>query len=52
MTSLSGLNSDQALDDDDGESDPDVPYIPGTKAKLLKSRVHETRSRFLSPFYG
>lgn len=52
VTSLSGLNSDQVLEDDDGELDPDVPCIPGIKAKLLKSRVHETCPRFLSPFYG
>ena len=31
VTSLSGLISVQVSDDDDGESDPDVPCIPGTK---------------------
>lgn len=32
VTSLSGLISVKVSDDDDGESDPDVPCIPGTKA--------------------
>jgi hypothetical protein len=36
VTSLSGLNSDQALDYDDGEPDPDVPYMPRTKAKHIE----------------
>jgi hypothetical protein len=37
VTSLSGLVSVQVSDDDDdGESDPDVPCIPGTKAQTIE----------------
>ena len=52
VTSLSGLISIQVLEDDDGESYPDINItcIWNQSLTLLKSRVHETCPRFLSPF--
>jgi hypothetical protein len=51
VTNLPGLISVQVSgDNNDGESNPNVPYIPKPKLKQLRSRVHETCPRFLSPF--